>query len=148
MDQIKSALMADGPLMIGVYANTAFNFYSSGVYSGCPTDAVNYINHAILLIGWTQNGWIAKNQWGTTWGDKGYIELDFVKDCGMRYLMGSVKVSSMISNPQVVMDPQYNTSSSGGSPSPTPSIVPQSTTGNWEGYTIISMLVLTLFLLL
>ena len=106
--QIKTILMTNGPQMIGVYANTAFNFYASGTFTGCPSDAWNYINHAILLIGWTNTGWIAKNQWGTSWGNAGYIELDFTNDCGMKYLMGSVTVASKNSNVQVVMDTGYN----------------------------------------
>lgn len=101
--QIKSILIANGPQMIGVYANTGFNFYSSGTYTGCPADSYNFINHAITLVGWTSTGWIAKNQWGTSWGNAGYIELDFTNDCGMKYLLGSVTVANKNSNVQVVM---------------------------------------------
>jgi len=97
--------------MIGLYANTAFQFYSSGTFTGCPSNAVEFINHAILLVGWTNTGWIAKNQWGNSWGNNGYIELDFTLDCGMRYIMGSVTVANQNNNPQVVMDPNYDLSS-------------------------------------
>ena len=105
--EIKTILVTNGPVMIGLYANTAFQFYSSGTFTGCPANAVNLINHAILLIGWTSTGWIAKNQYGASWGNNGFIELDFTLDCGMRYLMGSVTVANQNSNPQVVMDPKY-----------------------------------------
>ena len=71
--QIKQVLVTDGPQMIGMYANAAFNSYSSGTFTGCPSNAEHFINHAILLIGWTNTGWICKNQWGTTWGNAGYI---------------------------------------------------------------------------
>ena len=84
--------------MIGVYANSAFMSYSSGTFTGCPSNAYYFINHAILLIGWTRTGWIAKNQWGTEWGDAGYIEIDFSLDCGLRYLMGGVTVENELSN--------------------------------------------------
>ena len=91
--------MTDGPVMIAVEANTAFSFYSSGTFTGCTSTAWQRINHAILLVGWTSTGWIAKNQWGTSWGNAGYIELDFVNDCGMKYLMGSVTVPNKFSTP-------------------------------------------------
>ena len=78
--------------MIGVYANPAFMSYSSGTFTGCPENAYAFINHAILLIGWTRTGWIAKNQWGIEWGDEGYIVIDFEFDCGLRYMMGGVTV--------------------------------------------------------
>jgi hypothetical protein len=108
--QIKTILITDGPVMIGLYANTAFQFYSSGTFTGCPANAVDFINHAILLVGWTNTGWICKNQYGASWGNNGYIELDFNLDCGMRYLMGGVTVANKNSNPQVVMDPGYTLS--------------------------------------
>lgn len=56
--------------MIGVYANTAFTQYSGGVFSGCPVDAANYINHAVLLVGYNDadSSWLIKNQWGSNWG--------------------------------------------------------------------------------
>lgn len=93
--------------MMGLYADTGFSSYSSGTYSGCPTDAVYKINHAILLLGWTATGWIAKNQWGAAWGNAGYVELDFVLDCGLRFLLGSVTVANKNTVVQVVMDPGY-----------------------------------------
>ena len=105
--EIKTLLVTDGPQMIGVYADQGFMSYSSGTYSGCPSNAVDFINHAILLIGWTSTGWIGKNQWGTSWGNAGYIELDFVNDCGMRYLLGSVTVANKNTNVQVTMSTGY-----------------------------------------
>ena len=68
ISQIKTLLVSDGPQMVGVFANNNFNLYSSGTFTGCPSNSEYSINHAILLIGWTNTGWICKNQWGTTWG--------------------------------------------------------------------------------
>lgn len=107
MEQIKAAILADGPLMMEIYANTDFIFYCSGLFTGYPTNSVYFINHAILLVGWTRRGWIGKNQWGTEWGNRGYIELDFENDCGMRYLLGNIKIVNKHSNPEVVMNPNY-----------------------------------------
>jgi hypothetical protein len=138
VDQIKTALLADGPLMMGMYANTEFNFYCSGLFTGCPSNSVYFINHAILLIGWTRRGWIGKNQWGTDWGNRGYIEIDFENDCGMRYLLGNVKVANKNANPQIVMDPGYGSTTVSSSGTATTKTVSSS----WEGRTMLSMLIL------
>ena len=128
--------MTKGPQMVGVYANTAFDFYSGGTFTGCPLDAVHFINHAILLVGWTKTGWICKNQWGTSWGEAGYIEIDFVRDCGLRYLMGSVTVSNKNNNVQVKLDTGYVASNQ---------VQPEAT---WEGTLIIQLFTTALVLLL
>jgi C1A family cysteine protease len=52
--------------------------YETGVFSGCPDfqAAISNINHAVLLVGYDENGnYIAKNQWGIEWGEKGYITI-------------------------------------------------------------------------
>lgn len=56
--------------MIGVYADSGWMQYVGGVYSGCPLDSSNKINHAVLLVGYddTTSSWLIKNQWGTSWG--------------------------------------------------------------------------------
>lgn len=70
---------------MGVYANTAFDYYSSGVFDGCPSYSSSYINHAVLLIGYTSEGnWIIKNSWGTNWGDSGYMIISKDYDCGLK----------------------------------------------------------------
>uniref|UniRef100_A0A0D9V0I1 Peptidase C1A papain C-terminal domain-containing protein n=1 Tax=Leersia perrieri TaxID=77586 RepID=A0A0D9V0I1_9ORYZ len=57
----------------------AFQFYGSGVFSGpCGTG----LNHAVTLVGYCQDSvtgkkyWIAKNSWGKSWGQQGYILLE------------------------------------------------------------------------
>ena len=67
------------PVSIVVKAGSFyFNAYKSGVVrlKYYPDTAV--VNHAILLMGYgtTADGvnyWLAKNSWGPTWGDNGYI---------------------------------------------------------------------------
>ncbi|XP_040381426.1 ervatamin-B-like [Oryza brachyantha] len=57
----------------------AFQFYGSGVFPG-PCGAAS--NHAVTLVGYCQDGatgkkyWVAKNSWGKTWGQQGYILLE------------------------------------------------------------------------
>lgn len=110
--QIQYLLYTQGPLMIGVYANSGFMNYGSGVYSGCPVNSYQYINHAILLYGYDSSGnWLVKNQWGTGWGNGGYMTLSSVNDCGMSYALGSIVISAPINqNVLVTMDPQYTLS--------------------------------------
>jgi hypothetical protein len=38
----------------------------------------------VLLIGYDRDGnYIIKNQWGTSWGDKGYEVISKDRDCGI-----------------------------------------------------------------
>lgn len=69
--------VANQPVSIALDAGgSAFQFYSGGIFTGpCGTS----LNHAITAVGYnTLNGvnyWIAKNSWGTSWGESGYIRM-------------------------------------------------------------------------
>jgi hypothetical protein len=93
--------------MIGVYANTGFMQYGGGVFSGCPSDAANYINHAVLLIGYddSTSSWLVKNQWGAGWGESGYIRIGYSRDCGMTSLMGQITFTTTNADPSVTISP-------------------------------------------
>lgn len=69
-NDIKS-LLTLGPLAIALSA-TNWEYYDRGIWRCSPSDKVN---HAVLLVGYTADGqaWIVKNQWGTDWGENGYI---------------------------------------------------------------------------
>jgi len=101
--QIQGLLFAQGPVMVGVMGSDfGFQHYSSGVYSGCPVDIT--INHAVLLYGYDSNGnWLIKNQWGTSWGESGFMVLSPTNDCGMSTLLGNLEYSSINSDPNVVI---------------------------------------------
>ncbi|NOY88772.1 MAG: PKD domain-containing protein [FCB group bacterium] len=79
VDQMKQAILEYGPISVSVYANSAMQAYSGGVFNGCGTGT---INHAVVLVGWddTQgpNGiWIMRNSWGAGWGENGYIRIPY-----------------------------------------------------------------------
>lgn len=62
-------LISYAPIAAVMYETTAFANYSSGIYSGCPTNSISSINNAVLIVGYDKNGnYIIKNSRGTSWG--------------------------------------------------------------------------------
>jgi len=92
-DDLREYLYKQGPVDIGVYADT-WPYYSGGIFdNSCRTEN----DHAVLLVGWgEENGkpyWLIKNSWGEDWGENGYIRLVRNKnECGMLELMAMVFV--------------------------------------------------------
>lgn len=37
-------------------------------------------DHAVLLVGYTTDYWIVKNQWGSDWGENGFIRISRNRD--------------------------------------------------------------------
>jgi hypothetical protein len=72
---LTNAIANVGPISVALYVTSNFQNYKSGVFidTTCP----NSVNHAVTLVGYgTLNGqdyYILKNQWGTNWGDQGYM---------------------------------------------------------------------------
>ena len=70
-------LYTNGPIAIAVGANP-FKTYGGGIMNitQCPN---NTINHVVTLVGYGVSGgvpfWRIKNQWGTTWGEQGYVRI-------------------------------------------------------------------------
>jgi C1A family cysteine protease len=73
---LRSQLANVGPLAICVNAQP-WQFYSSGVLSGCAGDAGD-LDHCVQLVGynWPQQYWIVRNSWNTNWGLEGYIYIE------------------------------------------------------------------------
>ena len=60
------------------------------------------MNHAVLLIGWTNEGdWIIKNSWGKDWGKDGFAIISKDRNCGLNLLVDAVefRVSEPYPNP-------------------------------------------------
>lgn len=72
-EEAKSAILANGPLMICVNAYDKEDFWRPGGY---------YLGgHAVLLTGWNEEGFRLQNSWGTSWANKGrtiFPESDWV----------------------------------------------------------------------
>jgi len=80
------AALAIQPLAVSIEADhLCFQFYTSGVFDNvnCGTS----LDHAVLAVGWgvegSQEYWIVKNSWNTTWGDQGYIKIAIVDGAGI-----------------------------------------------------------------
>ncbi|KAJ5076046.1 cysteine protease rdl2-related [Anaeramoeba ignava] len=86
--EMMNKIQTYGPISIAVDAeNSAFMYYTSGVVtaSECPDDG---LDHAILITGYNTDAnppyWIVKNSWAASWGQQGYIWLEYGKNtCGL-----------------------------------------------------------------
>jgi hypothetical protein len=80
VDSIKQAIVDYGPVSAAVYANSAMQAYTGGVFNGCGSGDVN---HAVVLVGWDDSQgsdgiWFMRNSWGTGWGESGYMRIPYV----------------------------------------------------------------------
>jgi cathepsin L len=60
------------PASVSVYADSAWQHYSSGVLQASATCSHN---HAVLAVGYTEDSWKIKNSWGSSYGESGYIRI-------------------------------------------------------------------------
>ena len=78
-DAIKQAIYTYGPVSAAVCVGSGFQRYTGGVFATDETSACGWgqVNHAIVLVGWndTENTWILRNSWGTSWGESGYMRI-------------------------------------------------------------------------
>lgn len=75
------AAVASAPVGVAINGGClSFQQYGSGIFSGtlCANDESS-LDHAVLLVGYgvsnNQDYFILKNQWGTTWGESGYMQI-------------------------------------------------------------------------
>ncbi|KAL6865209.1 hypothetical protein ACP4OV_016360 [Aristida adscensionis] len=72
-----AAAVAHQPVAVGIDVDN-IKFYSSGVFLG--KDCGDQPNHCLTVVGYgTHDGtkyWLLKNQWGESWGEKGYMKLE------------------------------------------------------------------------
>lgn len=78
----KNAIAGGGPVVAGMAVYQDFFAYKSGVYRHRTGALAGY--HAVSVIGYDdrQGCWIAKNSWGTGWGDGGFFRIAYGQ-CGM-----------------------------------------------------------------
>jgi len=89
-DALKDAVASVGPLSITIDAShLSIQLYTSGIYYE-PTCNSTLLDHSMVLVGYGtaangQDYWIARNSWGTRWGQQGDIFLARNRDnhCGV-----------------------------------------------------------------
>lgn len=82
-EKIPALLVKYGAITVGIDTKNDFiDNYISGIFdeSLCGTD----IDHAVAIVGYTEDAWIIKNSWGTDWGEDGFFKLRRgVNACGI-----------------------------------------------------------------
>jgi len=80
-DEMKQAIASGGPISVVMDVYLDFFFYKSGIY--CPTVSWLRGAHAVEIVGYDDEAgyWIAKNSWGTDWGEEGWFRIGY--DCGV-----------------------------------------------------------------
>lgn len=78
---MRRAIYEGGMVNFGIYAYWAFFGYDSGIFDRCTAYSAN---HAVVSYGFfaakgeLPSGYLAKNSWGTNWGDEGRFK---IADC-------------------------------------------------------------------
>jgi C1A family cysteine protease len=68
-----ASAISSQPVAVAVAAgNPSWKQYTGGVVSSCSTSA---LDHSVLAVGFDSNSFRFKNQWGTSWGADGFIQL-------------------------------------------------------------------------
>jgi len=62
--------------------------YQSGIMTGWECAWINTLDHCVQAVGYDISGstpfWIVRNSWGTSWGESGYIRLQYGDNaCGL-----------------------------------------------------------------
>jgi len=90
---LKTYIMTYGPVYTTLWADSSYGFDGSydGSYTFNWTAPSPYVNHAVLIVGWSDHlppvpgappgtfadGWIVKNSWGSLWGAGGYFYITY-----------------------------------------------------------------------
>jgi C1A family cysteine protease len=86
---IEAALL-NGPLVATFDVYSDFFSYSGGIYHHTSGNLRG--GHAVTIVGYdsVERYWIAKNSWGTSWGEKGYFRIGF-GEAGIENTVASIK---------------------------------------------------------
>jgi C1A family cysteine protease len=85
---------ANGPLSIAVDAASGWQNYNGGVMKTCSG---RQLDHGVLAVGYYMDSttpansyWIVKNSWSASWGEQGYIRLQYgTNQCGINMMPSS-----------------------------------------------------------
>jgi C1A family cysteine protease len=120
ISNIKQKIITDGSVQATVYMDE--DLLTNGYYYLSTSANSQYANHGVLIVGWddtisksmfngaTRDGaWIAKNSWGSTWGNNGYYYISYQDN----FVCNNMSYYEGISTTNY--DNTYNTSSLVGS---------------------------------
>lgn len=64
-----------GPVPVAIHSTSRqFDLYRSGIVK--REHCQGEVDHAVLVVGYTDDYWIVKNSWGTSWGQNGYVYIE------------------------------------------------------------------------
>ncbi len=75
METIKQYLIEKGPLSVAMGIGSSYGgHFDNGIYR-CTNDSG--INHGVVIVGYdeTENYWIVRNSWGSSWNGDGYFKV-------------------------------------------------------------------------
>jgi len=75
-DAMKRAIMS-GPIAAAMDIYQDFMYYSGGIYQ--TVKGRNLGGHSVLIVGWNDSDecWVVKNNWGESWGQKGFFMIKY-----------------------------------------------------------------------
>jgi C1A family cysteine protease len=77
LDELKQELADNGPVEVVMMIYNDFYYYTGGVYE--HTSGAFAGLHAVTIVGYNdpEGYWIAKNSWGTDWGEDGWFRIAY-----------------------------------------------------------------------
>lgn len=104
-DNIKYFIYNYGPAIGSIKWYTNNTIDNNGIFTMNKEDKNAYNLHAVIIYGWTKDGWLCQNSWGTKWGNNGLFLLKY--EDGPREAFGLID-DTRVSDLNDIVKPTYN----------------------------------------